>query len=258
LYVLPWGLLILFSPTWESFNETYKKRKQNKCYAEREDTKFLLFNTPNSSPHKKIGPHDHYIYDLIIGSLLSDGYGEKRNLATRIHILMNSPNVEYLMALHKFLSFYGYCSSLKPKIGGKKNIYIKKQNKVFFSIKYKTYSYTSFSPIYDLFYPQRVEGTNNLVPSKQIPNNIQILLSPLVLAILLMNNGTKTGSGLKLSCQTLTPSDVKKLCSAINLVFNLSSTLNKANAIYFPKKDLDRLKSIVEPHFVVSMLYIFN
>lgn len=258
LYVLPWGLLILlFGPTWESFNEAYKKKRRKQKNSEQQ---ISLFNSPKNCPHKKIGMtlvHDQYIYDIIIGSLLGDGYGEKRNLATRIHICMNSPNVEYLMALHKFLSFYGYCSSLKPRI----KTYIGKSNKVIFSVKYRTYSYTTFSSIYDLFYPLQMSailGSNK----KQIPKNIKTLLSPLVLAILLMNNGTKTSLGLKLACQSLNCSDVEKLCFAINLVFNLSSTLIPArfNALYinFPKKDLDRLKFIVEPHFVPSMLYIFN
>ena len=252
-YVLPWGLLILlFSPTWESFNETYKKRRG----AGKQNTSsegLPSFNNPKTPSHKKIGPHDHYIYDFITGSLLGDGYGEKRNLATRIHIHMGSPNVEYLMAIHKFLSYYGYCSNLKPKM----NTYIAKSNKVYFSFKLRTYSYTSFSPIYDLFYPLAEDGTNK----KVIPKTIKSLLSPLVLAIWIMDDGGKSGSGLRVSTQSFAPEDVKTLSDAINSVFGLSSTLQaqyKTYNIYFPKKDLGRLKVLVEPHFVPSMLYKFN
>lgn len=256
MYVLPWGLLILFSPTWESFNETYKKRKRLGAQrAEHENTssEFSSFNNPKTPSHKKIGPHDHYIYDFIIGSLLGDGHGEKRNLATRIHIHMGSPNVEYLMAIHKFLSYYGYCSSLKPKLV----TYISKSSKVYFSFKLRTYSYTSFSPIYDLFYPLAEDGSKK----KVIPKNIKSLLSPLVLAIWIMDDGGKSGSGLRVSSQSFTPEDVKTLKDAINSVFGLSSTLQhqyKTYNIYFPKKDLGRLKKLVEPHFVPSMLYKFN
>lgn len=244
-------MLILFSPTWESFNERYKKGCAGK---QNISSEVLPFYNPKTPSHKKIGPHDHYIYDLITGSLLGTGHGEKR-FATRIHIHMGSPNVEYLMAIHKFLSYYGYCTNLKPKMAS----YIAKSNKIYFSYKLRTYSYTSFSPIYDLFYPLAEDGTK--LNKKVIPKTIKSLLSPLVLAIWIMDGGGKSGSGLRVSTQSFTPEDVNILSEAINSVFGLSSTLcaqYKTYNIYFPKKDLGRLKLLVEPHFVPSMLYKFN
>lgn len=168
-----------------------------------------------------------------------------RNNATRFHIHMGSPNVEYLMSIHKYLSYYGYCSPNTPK----KIKYIGTLNKVYWSYKIRTYSYSSFNSLHKLFYP---EG------KKIIPFSIKSLLSPLVLAIWIMDDGGKSGSGVRVSTQSFSPSDVTLLRNAINSKYGFSSTLQAQNHtynIYFPKSDIPRLKHLVKPHFVPSMYY---
>lgn len=64
---------------------------------------------------KRIGPHNIDVISVIIGNMLRDGWGENRSNNTRFNIHMGSPNVEYLMWLHKYFYERGYCSSIKPK-----------------------------------------------------------------------------------------------------------------------------------------------
>ena len=177
---------------------------------------------------------------------------------------MGSPNVEYLMGIHKYLSYYGYSSLIPPKMCK----YIGASNKVYFSYKLRTYSYSSFTYLHNIFYPTLPIGPS--LPSGQgygpdgrksqkiIPKEIGSLLSPLVLAIWIMDDGGRSGSGVRVSTQSFIPSDVKVLRDAINQKFGLSSTLqrqNKTYNIYFPKASIERLKTLVKPHFIPSMYY---
>jgi LAGLIDADG DNA endonuclease family len=62
------------------------------------------------------------------------------------------------MWLHKNIYNLGYCSENKPKLLTQ----IGKENKKYYSIKFRTWSYSSFNYIYDEFY------YNNI---KQIPSD---------------------------------------------------------------------------------------
>jgi ubiquinol-cytochrome c reductase cytochrome b subunit len=63
----------------------------------------------------RIGPHNKDIISIIFGSLLGDGYAEKRlnGVGTRINFYQEAVHVEYLLHLHKILSKLGYSN---PKI----------------------------------------------------------------------------------------------------------------------------------------------
>jgi hypothetical protein len=91
---------------------------------------------------ERIGPHNLNIISLIVGSLLSSSYLEKRphGLGVRIIFIKYSNNVEYLMGFHLMLAKAGYCSYKKPKLSN----LIGKENKVLFLYIFKSYSFSSF------------------------------------------------------------------------------------------------------------------
>ena len=91
----------------------------------------------------RIGPHNLNIISLIVGSLLSYSYLEKRSsgLGVRIVFIKYSNNVEYLIKVHSMFSQSGYCNSKRPKLYK----LIGKGNKVFFLLTFKTYSFSSFN-----------------------------------------------------------------------------------------------------------------
>lgn len=107
-------------------------------------------NTNRFKSIEKIGPHNLDVISLIIGSLLSNSYLEKRNNSApatqkseesiRIIFVKCSDNVEYLMWFHSFLATRGYCSNNKPKLSK----IIGKGNKVLFICRFSSYSFSSF------------------------------------------------------------------------------------------------------------------
>lgn len=132
----------------------------------------------------RIGPHDQIIYSVIFGTLLGDGHAEKRNGATRISFYQESTHLSYLLWLHNLLSSKGYCNETLPEIKTR----LGKSGRIRKTIRFHTWTYTSFNFIHDLFYKNKI---------KQVPQNINEYLTPLALAIWIMDDGTKVSKGLK-------------------------------------------------------------
>ena len=198
---------------------------------------------------KRIGPHNIDILSVITGNLLGDGHGEKRVNSTRFHVHMSSRNVEYLMFLHKFYSTRNYASKNKPNLSKM----IGKGNKVYYSYKFRTYSYSSLNYIYDMFYVNKI---------KIIPHNIKEYLTPLTLAIWIMDDGGCTNDGVRVSTQNFTNADIYRLKTCLEEVYYFKNLkLYKQNSIYniyFPKSEMLLLSKLVKPYFVKSMYYKLN
>jgi hypothetical protein len=199
----------------------------------------------------RIGPHNKDVIDTLIGSLLGDSWAEKRNNSVRFVLHYSSKNVDYLNYLHKFFASREYTSPSKPRAACR----IGKNRERYFSIKFRTFSYTSLCYIYDLFYVY--DKSKKLV--KIVPHNIHLFLTPKVLAIWLMNDGTVCGTGVKISVKCATnEGHLEILQDAILSVFNIKVSFNKRKdnfVLYFTKKDLPRLRNIVMPFFLKTMLY---
>ena len=113
----------------------------------------LSFILPKILSINRIGPHNKLIFEILTGSLLGDGWGEKRNNSIRFHIHGSNNNIEYLMWLYKSINNLGYCSNIKPKL----ITHIGKENKKYYSIKFRTWSFISFNFIYDEFYLNNIK-----------------------------------------------------------------------------------------------------
>jgi ubiquinol-cytochrome c reductase cytochrome b subunit len=197
----------------------------------------------------RIGPHNQEIFSVIIGSLLGDGHAEKRsdNGGTRISFYQESTHLSYLLWLHDFLSIRGYCNINRPVITTRlgKNGVVRKV------LKFHTWTYNSFNWIHDLFYK------NNI---KIIPSNIAYYLTPLALAIWIMDDGAKVSKGLKLCTNSFTYSDCVLLIKALNDNFALKSSIQSAGSpnqyiIYIWKESMPLLRTIVSPYIIPEMKY---
>lgn len=222
-YILPWG----------------RRPQISNIYAKR----FFYDNTLSAS--RRIGVHSKEIIDTIVGNLLGDGHAEKRANATRITIHMSSKNMSYLFWLHDLYASSGYCSKKKPHISK----FISKSNSVYYSLSLKTFSFISFNFLYDAFYH---------VCKKKVPENIDNLLNPRVLAFWFMDDGGKGGYGLKLSTESFSYTDVVRLANVISLKFNLICTVQNhgySYVIYFPKSEILKFRKIVLPYMIPSMMY---
>lgn len=226
LYVLPWGGMsfwgIEICPTYL-------------C---------LPFISSKTKSLNRIGPHNIDVLSLIFGSMLGDSTAEKHGNGTRIILQQESNNVEYLMWFHKYLSTRGYCSLNKPKLLTRTD----KKGKVRFYYKIRTWTFTNFNWIYDIFYP--INGI------KVVPKNINQFLSPLALAVWIQDDGTSLPSGLKIATNSFTKEEVLFLCEILYKNFNLIAKPNKDGdqwVIYIHSTSMPTLVNIVKPYMVLSM-----
>lgn len=197
----------------------------------------------------RIGPHNKDILSIIYGSLLGDGHAEKRlfGVGTRISFQQEETHLKYIYYLHNLLSSAGYCSSnlpvAKKRLGNK--------GKVRKTARFHTWTYTSFNFIREKWY------INN---KKCVPNNIAEYLTPLALAIWIMDDGSKVSKGLKLCTNSFTYEECTLLVNALYNNFNLKASIQKAGAedqyiIYIWKESILDLYNIVYPYIIPEMKY---
>jgi hypothetical protein len=203
---------------------------------------------------ERIGPHEESVVSTLVGNLLGDGYGEKRLGATRFHVHMSSKNVEYINWLHLFFNQKGYCSPDRPKLSKQ----IGKHNKVYFSCKFRTYSFSSLNWLYQSFYKQKNLSTKQ---NKSVPSDIHHLLTPRALAIWIMDDGGTSGQGVKISTESFLLEDIIVLQNTILEKYKISSTIQRhksKHVLYFPKSQLAALSRCVKPYMIPCMYYKLN
>jgi len=198
----------------------------------------------------RIGPHNKNIISILFGSLLGDAHAEFRlkGNGTRITFFQEGSHVSYLIWLHKLISELGYCNTNLPKITtrlGKKGVVRK-------IIRFNTWTYSSFNWIHESFYK------NGKI--KCVPNNIAEYLTPLSLAIWIMDDGGKVGQGLKLSTNSFSFSDCNFLVKVLYDKFKLKASVQSAGVenqyiIYIWKDSMPLLREIVLPYVHPSMKY---
>ena len=204
----------------------------------------LFFILPRIKANKRIGPHNIDILSILVGSLLGDGtlYRYKNNFRFRI----KDSNKHYLYWLYNKIKKLGYTNTLPFT-----NNRLKSKTYYFY-----TYTFTSFIYLYNLFY------INN---NKIIPSNISMLLTPLALAIWIMDDGAVQKHGLILCTHCFTYNEVQLLVNALIINFNLKVTINKAGKsknglnnqyrIRISQSSMENLYNIVKDYMCPNMLY---
>ena len=197
----------------------------------------------------RIGPHNREILSIINGSLLGDAHAEKRlsGIGTRISFYQEDTHVKYVLFLHSFLSKAGYCNNKLPVINKRLGI----KGKVRKVVRFHTWTYTSFNWIHKEWY---IDG------KKCIPNNIDLYLTPLALAIWIMDDGAKVSKGLKLCTNNFTYDECIYLTKVLSKNFNLKASVQSAGSkdqyiIYIWKSSMDNLFKIVSPYIIPEMKY---
>jgi ubiquinol-cytochrome c reductase cytochrome b subunit len=197
----------------------------------------------------RIGPHNEEIFSIIFGSLLGDAHAEKRvqDVGTRISFYQEETHVKYIYFLHNLLSESGYCNNKTPvpnrRLGSKGKI-----RKI---VRFHTWTYTSFNWIQEMWY---VNG------KKCVPYNIGKYLTPLALAIWIMDDGAKVGKGLKFSTNSFTYEECMRLINVLYNNYNLKASVQSAGAenqyiIYIWKESMKDLSNIVYPYIIPEMRY---
>ena len=229
--------------------------KQNKCLKcnkinnlKKRFNSTLAFSSPRILSLSRIGPHNYMVLSLIMGSMLGDAHMEKDGNGSRICFYQKRDHIEYIIWLHRFLLKHGYCKENIPQIQSR---FI--QDKLQYYCRFRTFTYSSFNWIYNEFY------VNNV---KIVPKIIDFYLSPLALAVWIMDDGGWIKDrGLRLCTNSYSLSQVKYLINLLEKKFNLKK-LSAVSAgaidqymIYIPKSNLPVLLPIVEPHIHPIFLY---
>lgn len=197
----------------------------------------------------RIGPHNEEILSIIFGSLLGDAHAEKRALGmgTRISFFQEEVHLKYIYFLHDILSKSGYCNSKLPipttRLGSK--------GKVRKIVRFHTWTYTSFNWIQDMWY---ING------KKCVPYNIDKYLTPLALAIWIMDDGAKVSKGLKLCTNSFTYEECVLLTNVLYNKYKLKASVQSAGSenqyiVYIWKQSLIDLSKIVYPYIIPEMRY---
>lgn len=210
----------------------------------------LPFIKPKTKSNRRIGPHNEDVISVIIGSMLGDSYGEKHGMGTRFILQQEESNMEYLVWFHQFFKDRGYCSETIPKI----QIRLGKNSKKRYLYRFRTFTFTSFNWIQEMYYPNGV---------KCVPKEIGKYLTPLALAVWIQDDGGKVSSGLKIATNSYTLEEVQFLCEILNNKYQFNTRPQSAGVsnqyiIYFPKSSIETLSKLIKPYMVPSMYYKLN
>lgn len=217
----------------------------------------LLDITKRKNIINYIGPLNIDILSIIYGSILGDGYAEKRKGGKGLRILFQQENIhkEYLIYLHSLVANCGYCNLNIPQI----KIRLSKNGKIRYYIKFHTWTYDSFNFIFNDWYIKNPNKINGYI--KIVPKSLSYLLTPLALAIWIQDDGCKIGKGLKLATNCFKYEEVQYLTLLLHSKYNIKSSIQKGNIenlqfiIYIWAESIPLLANIVKPYIVPSIKY---
>lgn len=189
------------------------------------------------------------ILSIVYGTLLGDSHAEyrKQGNGTRLGFYQEATHKEYLLWLHSQVALLGYCNAVVPTIQTRLTLGGKIRN----ILRFHSFTYTSFNAIHADWY------TNGL---KHVPHNIATFLTPLALAVWIMEDGGRVGYGLKLATNSFTFGDTTRLSLVLNELYGIKSSVQKAGVpnqfhIYIWSESMPTVRRLVKPYMVSSMLY---
>lgn len=173
---------------------------------------------------------------------------EKDGNGSRFAFYQEKYNGEYLLWLHQIISSLGYCKSQIPIIQTRQGI----NGELRYIYRFRTYTHSSFNWIYDRFYPQK---------RKIIPKFLESYLSPMALAIWIMDDGSLyKNRGIKFCTNSFTLKEVQYLANLLKIKYDLNTSIHKTGIVnqynlYIPKSNLVNLIKIVQPYIHPTMYY---
>lgn len=185
------------------------------------------------------------LHNIIIGSLLGDLYINKQCNNSRLEFKQSLDNKDYVY--HLFELFSSYSNMDFPR---HKEYLDKRNNKVYSSVGFATFSLPCFNYYHDLFYDNGV---------KIVPLNIGELFTSVGLAYWAMDDGGKSRNNFYLNTDSFSLNEVELLIKVLKQNFDLNCTYHIKRKdqyrIYIKSDSMDKFRKLVTPHFHPSMLY---
>ena len=144
-------------------------------------------------------------------------FSDKAN--ARLVFRQGYKNASYLLHLYDLFQEYVLTP---PKISTVKD---KKNGNLRYNLSFATLALPCFNELYELFYTSTADTTGK----KIIPSNISDLLTPVSLAYWIMDDGSFTGSGLKLHTNAFSIEELNILKEALEKNFGLIATIQVSN-----------------------------
>ena len=149
---------------------------------------------------------------------------------------------EYLFYLYEYLLKRGYVNNNLPSF---------QKDKYGLSYRFNTYSYSNFLWFYKIFYQNKIK----ILPKKEF---LLLFLTPLALAIWIMDDGTLKSPGVRIATNNFTKSECELLIYILDIKFNIKSSIHKNQdkyQLYIKKESMSLLINLIKPHFHFSMYY---
>lgn len=189
---------------------------------------------------------------IIIGLLLGDAglYRTSRTSNTRLEMSFGTNYKLYAQHIEQLLSPY-----MNNPV---KSIEIKNKDKVYINYRLKTKTLPIFNPYFDQFYKLDTDYDKFV---KIVPDNMEVLMNPVVLSYLIMSDGNfdKGRNRVRIYTNSFNKEEVKRLAKSI------STNLGIYTGVLYDRKDqwiltigaknLDLLRRTIIPYFHSSLLY---
>jgi len=197
----------------------------------------------------RIGPHNIDTLSIILGSLLGNGKMTKLVEGSKLEVRVT--NKEYALWFYKFFYNRGYTSNLQPR--QYTNTLRSKEGTEYYGYEFNTFTFRSFNWIHRMFYNKG---------RKVIPGNIYEYLTPLALAVWIMDDESISNFGIRLATNSLKIKELKLLQEVLKTKYNLETTIQNIYIkdqytiyIQIKKKSVNNLRNIVGPYIHFCMLH---
>lgn len=208
------------------------------------------YHISNIKSKNRIGPHNFDVISVIIGSMLGDAYANKRSgEGVRICYSQSIVHKEYLFWLYNFFYTRGYASNLPPRQYSR--TIQSKPGMIYYGFEFNTFTFTSFNWIHKMFYKNG---------KKIIPLNIAEYITPLALAVLIMDDGGWANNGIRIATNSFQLKQIELLSEVLKSKYNLETTVQKLSvknlySIYIKKQSINDIRELLLPYIHPSMLY---
>lgn len=193
-------------------------------------------------------PHQ---FDVIIGTLLGDGRLECRSkgirvfpITARLRIHHGEKQRDYVLWKYKILKNFVSRSPRKTMVW-----YDRKRNKKHYSWYFHTRSSEKFGLLHQYFYQK---------DKKILPKNISGLITPSVLAVWFMDDGSNTKESFTLNTHCFSEIEQMEIIKLLKEHYGIFTTLQKDRTklkIRIGKDNYQKFTDIIKPFILPSMIY---
>lgn len=194
-----------------------------------------------------------YLNDVLVGLLLSDGYLERTSPTSGVRLTVSFGAKHSLYLQHLYDLFEPYTNTGPTSI----SVVNRKTETSHEVIRFKTVSLPQLVDYYKLFYKSNSEG--KLI--KIVPHNIEELMTPIVLAHLIMGDGNLKlpDEIIRIYTNSFTKEEVELLSLAITKKLNILNKVvhdrNNQYMLTISKNQLPLVRELTKAYMHPSMYY---